>query len=447
MNNERASESHSTTTQPRKKSGALWIVGGTVFLILGSIWWVNHVNTSDQQGPGGGRRKFGFGPGGGAMPVLVTTAKVANLNVYLPALGTVVPSANITLRTQVSGQLLSVNFKEGQFVNKGDLIALIDTRPYENTLHQAEGQLLQAKSQLKEAQLDLERYQALAKQDSIAKQQVDAQQALVNQYSGLVQADQALIDSAKLNITYCHITAPVSGRVGLRQVDAGNYVTVNDTNGIVALTQVKPITVVFTLPEDYVSKVSARLRSGDQIPVEAFDRTLTNKLATGTLENIDNQIDTTTGTFKLRAVFSNEDDSLYPNQFVNVRMLLDTESQDIVIPTSSIERSQTSNYVYVVNEDNTASARPVTLGSTEGERVAITSGLKVGKRVVSDGADKLRDGAMVLVQAAPDIPAPASPWAGKRGRRKNADGSPSKWSPSEKGSQRPERPSSPSKPE
>jgi multidrug efflux system membrane fusion protein len=445
MNNERASESNSTTSQPRKKSGALWIVGGTVFLILGSIWWVNHINTADQSGPGAGRRKFGFGPGGGAMPVLVTPAKVSNLNVYLPALGTVVPSANITLRTQVSGQLLSVNFKEGEFVKKGDLIALVDPRPYENTLHQVEGQLLQAESQLKEAQLDLERYQALAKQDSIAKQQVDAQLALVNQNLGLVQSDQALIDSAKLNISYCHIKAPVDGRVGLRQVDAGNYVTVNDTNGIVVLTQVKPITVVFTLPEDYVSKVASRLRSGEPIPVEAYDRTQTTKLATGVLENIDNQIDTTTGTFKLRAIFSNDDDSLFPNQFVNIRMLLETETHDIVVPTSSIERSQTGNYVYIINDDNTASARTVTLGSTEGERVAITSGLKIGDRVVSDGADKLKDGSMVIVQTAPDIPSPASPWAGKRGKRKNPDGSPSKWGPSEKGGSHSDRSSAPSK--
>ena len=367
------------------------------------------------------------------MPVLVSVAQTSDLRVYLPGLGTVVPSANITLRTQISGQLLSVNFKEGQMVKKGDLLALIDSRPYQNTLHQAEGQILQAKSQLKEAQLDLERYQSLAKQDSIAKQQVDAQLALVNQYTGLVQTDQAAIDSAKLNITYCHIVAPVDGRVGLRLVDAGNYVTPGDAGGIVVLTQVKPITVVFTLPEDYVPSVAARIRTGDSIEVEAYDRTQNRKLATGVLENIDNQVDTTTGTFKLRAIFTNEDEALFPNQFVNIRMLLNTESGGIVVPTSSIERSQTGSYVYVIGEDNTASVRAVTLGSSEGERVAILTGLKIGDRVVSDGADKLREGAQVIIQAAPDVPAPAAPWAVKRKRRQNADGSPATWSPSEKG--------------
>ncbi|KAB2649178.1 MAG: MdtA/MuxA family multidrug efflux RND transporter periplasmic adaptor subunit [Verrucomicrobiota bacterium] len=434
MQNDPASPHVIPTTQVRKKSGAVWIVAGTLILILGSIWWVNHVNTADQAGgPGGGHRKFGFGPGGAAMPVLVSVAQTSDLRVYLPGLGTVVPSANITLRTQISGQLLSVNFKEGQMVKKGDLLALIDSRPYQNTLHQAEGQILQAKSQLKEAQLDLERYQSLAKQDSIAKQQVDAQLALVNQYTGLVQTDQAAIDSAKLNITYCHIVAPVDGRVGLRLVDAGNYVTPGDAGGIVVLTQVKPITVVFTLPEDYVPSVAARIRTGDSIEVEAYDRTQTRKLATGVLENIDNQVDTTTGTFKLRAIFTNEDEALFPNQFVNIRMLLNTESGGIVVPTSSIERSQTGSYVYVIGEDNTASVRAVTLGSSEGERVAILTGLKIGDRVVSDGADKLREGAQVIIQAAPDVPAPAAPWAGKRKRRKNADGSPATWSPSEKG--------------
>ena len=440
MKNDPTASSNNSVKKPSKKIGALWILGAATCLILGSIWWVNHVNTEDQAprggggGGGGGRRRSAFGGGGAPMPVLVSTAQISNLRVYLPGLGTVVPSVNITLRTQISGQLLSVNFQEGQMVKKGDLIALIDSRPYQNTLHQAEGQILQAKSQLKEAQLDLERYRSLAKQDSIAQQQVDAQSALVNQYTGLVQTDQAAIDSAKLNIAYCHIVAPVSGRVGLRLVDAGNYVTPNDASGIVVLTQVKPISVVFTLPEDYVPSVSARIHSGDSITVEAYDRTQTTKLATGTLESIDNQVDTSTGTFKLRAVFSNDDETLFTNQFVNIRMLLTTEVGDIVIPTSSIERSQTGNYVYVVGDDNIANVRPVTLGSSEEERVAIVSGLKVGERVVSDGADKLKEGAEVIVQLAPDIPATGASTPAKHKRRRNADGSAAQWNPSDKGS-------------
>ena len=419
------------SSKPRVRSG--WIVAGAVIALVGAIWWINHRNQAGSEGDsrGGHHRGFGFGPGGNSLPVTVTVAKTSDLRIFLPGLGTVVPSANVTVRTQISGQLLSVGFKEGQLVSKGDLLATIDSRPYEVALEQAQGQLKQAQAQLKAAQADLERYQALAKEDSIAQQQVDTQTALVSQYQGLVQTDQAAIDSARLNIAYCHIVAPVSGRVGLRQVDAGNYVTPGDSAGLVVLTQVKPITVVFTLPEDNVPAVAARLHSGAVIPVDALDRTQTTRLATGTLDTIDNQVDTTTGTFKLRAVFANEDESLFPNQFVNIRMLLNTEHNDLVNPTSAVERGQNGPYVYVVAEDNTASVRLVKLGSTEGERVAVLSGLKPGEKVVSDGADKLKDGATVIPTIAPDSPsgvpsdAPAAPDAApKRRHRQNPDGSP-----------------------
>jgi multidrug efflux system membrane fusion protein len=365
--------------------------------------------------------------------VVVKAAEKGNLNIYMNGLGTVTPAANVTVRTQISGQLTEIHFDEGQMVNKGDLLAIIDPRPFQIALEQAQGQLLQAQSQLKTAQVDLARYETLLQQDSIAQQQVDTQRALVTQYQGLIQTDQAAIDTAKLNLNYCHITAPVSGRVGLRQVDQGNYVTPGDSNGLVVLTQIKPITVIFTLPEDAVPAVTARLRSGEPIPIDAFDRNQTHKIATGVLGTIDNQVDTTTGTFKLRGVFSNDDERLFPNQFVNVRMLLDVDRDATVIPTSAVERGQQGSYVYVVQPDNTVASRPVTLGTTEGERVAVTKGLAVGERVVTDGADKLKEGMQVIVQGpAPSSSAsePAAADPNRKRRRKDGGGDGAKKSES-----------------
>jgi multidrug efflux system membrane fusion protein len=265
-------------------------------------------------------------------------------------------------------------------------------------LEQAQGQLLQAQAQLAEAQADLSRYVTLSGQDSISRQQVDAQRALVAQDEGLAKTDQAAVDNANLNLAYCHVTAPVAGRVGLRQVDPGNYVTPGDANGLVVLAQVQPISVIFTLPEDNIPRIAARMHSGAEIPVLVFDRTQTNQLASGTLATIDNEVDTTTGTIKLRAVFPNDDESLFANQFVNVRMLLDVDQDATVIPTSAVELGQQGSYVYVVTSNNTVAAQNVTLGPAEGERVAVLSGLDLGDRVVVDGADKLKDGQAVIVQ-------------------------------------------------
>ena len=334
-----------------------------------------------------------------ALPVVVHTAALGDIDIYLDGLGTVTPLATVTLRTQISGQLTKVAFTEGQMVEKGAVLATIDPRPYQAALEQYQGQLRQAQAQLAEARIDLSRYETLSEQDSIAKQQVDSARALVTQYEGLVQTGQANVDSAKLNLAYCQVIAPVAGRVGLRMVDEGNYVTPGDANGLVVLTRVKPITVIFTVPEQQMLAVASRLHSGATIPVEAFDQNQTRKLAGGTLSAIDNQVDTTTGTFRLRAVFANEDESLFPNQFVNVRMLLDTQHNVIVIPTAGIERNQLGTFVYIVKPDNTVAIHPVTLGTTEGEHVAIASGLKVGERVVVDGADRLTDGVPVTVQA------------------------------------------------
>ncbi len=334
-----------------------------------------------------------------ALPVVVHTAALGDIDIYLDGLGTVTPLATVTLRTQISGQLTKVAFTEGQMVEKGAVLATIDPRPYQAALEQYQGQLRQAQAQLAEARIDLSRYETLSEQDSIAKQQVDSARALVTQYEGLVQTGQANVDSAKLNLAYCQVIAPVAGRVGLRMVDEGNYVTPGDANGLVVLTRVKPITVIFTVPEQQMLAVASRLHSGATIPVEAFDQNQTRKLAGGTLSAIDNQVDTTTGTFRLRAVFANEDESLFPNQFVNVRMLLDTQHNVIVIPTAGIERNQLGTFVYIVKPDNTVAIHPVMLGTTEGEHVAIASGLKVGERVVVDGADRLTDGVPVTVQA------------------------------------------------
>lgn len=385
---------------PRRKKRVLPYAIAVLVIGLGAVWWVNHSHNSQEAAPnrGGGRRGFGMGMSG-PLPVVVRPAVKADLNLYLDGLGTVTALANVTIRTQISGQLMEVDFKEGQSVNKGDLLAVIDPRPYQVALEQAQGQLTQAQAQLTAAQADLSRYQTLASQDSISTQQVDAQRATVGQYTGQVQTDQAAIDSAKLNLAYCHITAPVAGRVGLRQIDPGNYVTPGDASGLVVLTQVSPISVIFTLPEDQMSRVAGRLHSGAQMPVDAYDRTATTKLASGQLATIDNQADTSTGTIKLRATFDNSGDKLFPNQFVNVRMLLDVDRGVTVVPTSAIERGQQGTFVYLVKPDNTVAAQTVALGPTEGERVEVAKGLNPGDRVVVDGADRLKDGMKVIPQS------------------------------------------------
>ncbi len=390
----------------RRRFRPIYLIAALALILILVVWRLSHGAGAGTPNARGGRGRF---PGmTGPLPVAVRPAAKADLNIYLNGLGTVTPLAAVTVRTQINGVLMQVAFQEGQLVKQGDLLAVIDPRPYQVALEQAQGQLMQAEAQLKQAQADLGRYQTLGQQDSIAKQQVEAQQALVAQYGGLVKTDQALVDSANLNLTYCHVTAPVSGRVGLRAVDVGNYVTAGDANGLVSLTQIQPITVIFTLPEDNVAQVAARLKAGASIPVDAFDRGQAKKLASGTLAAIDNQVDPTTGTFRLRAQFANADEALYPNQFVNVRMLVDVDRGAIVIPTSGVERGQPGTYVYVVGPDQTVVSRVIKLGTTEGERVAVISGLKAGESVVTDGADRLKDGMKVIVQSATPGAAPAA---------------------------------------
>ena len=358
---------------------------------------------------------------GKPMPVMVGTAIKGDINVVLSALGNVTPVNNVTVKTRVDGQLVRLAFTEGQTVKAGDLLAEVDPRTYQAQLAQAEGQLARDQALLQNAKLDLQRYQTLLSQDSISKQQVDTQAALVRQYDGTVKLDQGNVDNARVQLSYTRITAPVPGRVGLRQVDPGNIVHASDTNGIVVITQIDPITVIYSIPEDSLPKVMPRLQSGDKLPVEAWDRGQTTQLARGVLMTVDNTIDNTTGTVKLRAQFPNQNAMLFPNQFVNVRMRVDTLRDVVIVPGAAIQRGTQGTFVYVVGDDNKVALRLVKLGVTEGDRVSVAQGLQPGERVVIDGADKLRDGSPVEViqpgAAAASAPAPGQAHQGGRHRR------------------------------
>ncbi len=354
-------------------------------------------------GAGGGRGGGGGGGRGGrsGLPSTVGSARATSgdVPIYLYELGTVTPAQTVTVRTQISGQLFSVGFKEGQLVKKGQLLAQIDPRPYEQALLQAQGSLQRDQAQLEDAQLDLNRYQTLLAQDSIAKQTVDTQRATVHQLEGTVKTDQAAIAAAKLNLVYCRITSPVSGRVGLRQVDPGNYVTPGDTNGLVVVTELDPIDVLFTMPEDNLAQVSQRVHAGATLQATALDRTLATQLAVGQLLSLDNQVDTTTGTLRAKARFSNANDALFPNQFVNIRLLVDTLHNSVIVPTAAVLRGSQGLFVWVVNQPgNTVEMRQIKTGPAVGDNTAVTSGLDVGEIVVTDGSDRLRDSQRVFLQ-------------------------------------------------
>jgi multidrug efflux system membrane fusion protein len=381
------------------RHSALWLVL-VLLVVAGLVAWVV-LRAGHQAAPAGRFQSTG--------PMPVGTAKVGkgDMPITLSGLGAVTPLAMVTVKTQIAGQLTDVAFTEGQIVNKGDFLAQIDPRPYQVALEQAEGQLAKDQALLKNAELDLTRYKTLVAENSVARQILDTQAALVQQDRGTVQADQAQVDTQKLNLVYCHIIAPVGGRVGLRQVDAGNYVQTSDANGIVVITQLQPISVIFTLPEDNLPAVLNRLHADAKLPVTAYDRTGATKLGSGTLATVDNQIDPTTGTVKLRAVFDNPEQTLFPNQFVNISLLVDTLHDASIVPISAIQRGAPGTFVYLVNGD-TVAAQPVSLGPSDNLNVAITKGLTPDQAIVTDGADRLKDGAKVKL-VDPGAPAAATP--------------------------------------
>jgi len=330
-------------------------------------------------------------------PVTALMTNKTDFDVYLKGLGTVIPTNTVTVKTQVTGQLMSVHFKEGQLVNKDDLIAEIDPRPFQVQLMQAEGQLARDEAFLKNAESDLAIYKQLLAQDSIAVQQVTTQDSLVKQYIGTIETDKGQIASAKLQLIYCRIISPVTGRVGLRQVDPGNTVQITDPNGIVIITQLQPITVVFPLPQDNLTILMKRWRAGTNLPTQAYDQEGKVLLASGKLLAIDNQIDTTTGTVKLKAIFDNKDNKLFPNQFVNVRLKVDTLRNATVIPTAAVQRGSIGTFAYVVKDDKTITVKTLKLAPAEGDNVVVLEGVAPGEMVVTVGGDKLREGTKVEI--------------------------------------------------
>jgi multidrug efflux system membrane fusion protein len=338
----------------------------------------------------------------------VAKATIADMDVTDQGLGTVTPLATITVKTQINGQLQTLGFTEGQIVQRGQFLAQIDPRPYQAALDQAEGALHRDQALLAQAKRDYERYEKLNRQDSISRQQAEDQLFLVHQDEGLVASDQGTAEAQRVNLAYCHIIAPVTGRVGLRQVDAGNYVQTSDTNGLVVVTQLQPISVIFTLPEDDLPAIMAQLQGGAKLGVTLFDRANTAQIATGTLETVDNVIDTTTGTVKLRAIFSNADEKLFPSQFVNATLLVSTIKGAVTIPNAAIQTGAPGSFAYVVGSDSKVSVRKLQTGVADATRTQIISGLQAGETVVVDGVDRLRDGATVTLPGA----APAAGAAG-----------------------------------
>ena len=373
-----------------KRLRTLLGIGLGLAVVAGAGYYISQNSASAPSRQAQGR--FGAGL---PTPVGLTTVAKGDIPIVVRALGTVTAINTVNVKTQITGQLIKVEFKEGQMVKQGDLLAVVDPRPYDVALQQAIGQQQKDEALLKNAQIDLERYKTLVAQNSIARQQYDTQASLVRQYEAALVIDQAQVDAAKLNVTYTRIIAPLTGRIGLRLVDPGNYVTMADATSICTIIQVQPISVIFTVPEDTLPQVRQRLKAGATLEARILDRAQKTELAVGRLDTHDNVIDVTTGTVKLRATFDNKDETLFPNQFVNVRLLVDTVKDAVVVPVAAIQRGQPGTFVYVAKPDDTVAIRVVELGASDGEKQQILSGLQVGDQVVIDGTDRLRDGAKI----------------------------------------------------
>jgi multidrug efflux system membrane fusion protein len=400
-------------TTKGKSRAWLWVL--ILILLAGGAYYLS------RGGAGQSLNKTGKQDGkqgrGSSVPVVTVAARKGNMEIFLEGLGTVTALNTVTVRTRVDGQLDKVAFTEGQVVQRGELLAQIDPRPYQVQLEQAEGQMARDEAMLKNARLDLERYRILLEQDSVPKQQYDTQVATVNQAEGTVKSDQAQIDNAKLQLVYCKITSPLGGRIGLRLVDQGNMVHASDANGLAVITQIQPIAVVFNITDSDVPQVLQKMRGGAQLRVDAYDKAMTKKIATGQLLTIDNQIDMTTGTLRFKAIFGNADGALFPNQFVNARLLIDTRRNTVIIPEAAVQRKPQGVFTYVVKSDNTVEERDIVLGPVESDERALESGVVPGEAVVVEGVDKLQPGSKVTPRAAG---APARPVGAGRSSRAQA---------------------------
>ncbi|MBA1202711.1 MdtA/MuxA family multidrug efflux RND transporter periplasmic adaptor subunit [Pseudomonas capeferrum] len=410
------------------RSSRRWLFGLLILLLVAALaWWLWPAKSTSEESAGqagrGGRP--GFGASTDPVPVRVEPAKVSDFPVYYKALGTVLATNTVNVRSRVAGELVKVHFKEGQQVKAGDLLAEIDPRTYRIALQQAQGTLAQNQAQLKNAQVDLARYKGLYAEDSIAKQTLDTAQALVAQYQGTIMTNQAAVNDARLNLEFTQIRAPIGGRLGLRQLDLGNLVAANDTTALVVITQTQPISVTFTLPETELPTVLERYRTGASLVVEAWDRGDSKLQASGVLGSLDNQIDVTTGTLKFKARFENQDQALFPNQFVNVRLLADTLKQVVTVPAAAIQFGTDGTFAYVVNAENKVNIRKLKVGPSDGERSVILEGLASGDRLVLEGTDRLREGTLVeVVDDSSQVPAtPGQHLQGQESKGAAADAS------------------------
>jgi multidrug efflux system membrane fusion protein len=379
------------TARRRRRHWAVWVAA--LCLLCGAGYLLSQRTPSGQKGSA----KKGGRQGPAAIPVAVDTVRQGNINVYINALGTVTPVYTVTVTSRVVGELQEVHYREGQIVHKGDLLAVIDPRPYQAVLVQAQGQLARDQAVLKNAYIDLNRYKTIYQQHAIPEQQLATQQATVEQNEGTVKVDQGNLQAATVNVEYARITSPIDGRVGLRLVDPGNIVQANGTTGLLTITQLRPITVIFTIAEDYLSEVVPQMRAGHKLRVDALDRANQTEIAQGAVLTIDNQIDTTTGTVRVRAIFSNQDSRLFPNEFVNAKLLVKTLENVNLIPTAAIQRNNDITFVYVVKPDQTVQSRNINVAATDGNTAGVT-GVAPGETVVIDGFDKLQDGIKVSIR-------------------------------------------------